>query len=92
MKSIGGRIIPENEEKLKRAKEENQVLRKIHGQKASEKEKVHFTYCKKQSAFLDVMRVLNRLRGEFNGGSSLRSKLIHTQEMSKGVGKLLALN
>jgi hypothetical protein len=31
MKSIGGRIIPENEEKLKRAKEENQVLRKIHG-------------------------------------------------------------
>lgn len=64
--------------KFKAAKEENEVLRKVHDKKASEKDKVQFKYCKNQSVFLDVMRELNRFRREFNDGYSLRSKIIQT--------------
>ena len=60
--------------------------------KKLEKDKIYYKYCKAQSQFLDVMRELNRFRGDFNDCYSLRSKLITTQKVSKDIGKLITLN
>lgn len=92
LKQIGGRIIPENEEKLREAQKENAMLKKVHQTKVAEKDKIYYKYCKAQSQFLDVMRELNRFRGDFNDCYSLRSKLITTQKVSKDIGKLITLN
>jgi len=92
LKKIGGTIIPENEEKLRLAREENRVLRKVYGYKVSEKDKVHYKYSKVQSQYLDVMRELNRYRSDFAECFSMKSKLIQTENMSQDIEKLIELN
>ena len=49
LKTIGGRIIPENEGKLRTAQKENEHLKKLHHSKVTEKERVYYKYCKAQS-------------------------------------------
>ena len=73
-----GRIITENEEKLRLALLENDALEKLYNQKQIEQEKINFKYQKAQSEFLEIMRELSRFRGEFLDNYSLRSKLLHT--------------
>ena len=46
LKQIGGRIIPENEEKLREAQKENAMLKKVHQTKVAEKDKIYYKYCK----------------------------------------------
>jgi len=49
LKQIGGRIIPENEEKLREAQKENNMLKKVYQTKVAEKDKIYYKYCKAQS-------------------------------------------
>ena len=67
-------------------------MRKVYGHKVGEKDKVHFKYSKVQSEYLDVMRELNRYRGDFNESYSIRSKLISTEKMSTDISTLIELN
>ena len=71
-----GRIINENEQKLRVAVQENEALSQLCEKKQIEQEKVNFRCQKAQSEFLEVMRELSRFRGEFLDNYSLRSKLM----------------
>ena len=72
-----GRVITENEEKLRLAIEENEALDRLYGQKLQEEEKINFKHQKAQSEYLEIMRDLSRFRGEFLDNYSVRSKLQH---------------
>ena len=73
-----GRIITENEAKLKVVKDEYEALEKLYQQKLVEQDKVNNKHQKAQSEFLEIMRELSRFRSEFLNNYSLRSKLLQT--------------
>ena len=84
-----GRIITENEEKLRKAIEENEALEKLYDQKLREKDKINYKYQKAQSEFLEIMRELSRFRGEFLDNYSLRSKLLKTQQVHEKISTMI---
>lgn len=80
-----GRIVTENEHKLRQAIQENEALQQLYEQKQVEQQKVNYKYQKAQSEFLEVMRELSRFRGEFLDNYSLRSKLLKILHCQEGI-------
>jgi hypothetical protein len=84
-----GRIVTENEEKLRQAVLENEALEKLYNQKQVDLERINFKYQKAYSEFLEIMRQLSRFRGEFLDNYSLRSKLLMTLEAQQKIKSLM---
>lgn len=84
-----GRIITENEERLRQAIEENEALEKLYDHKQQDQDKINYKYQKAQSEYLEIMRELSRFRGEFLEGYSLMSKLEKTNEVHDKISNMM---
>ena len=84
-----GRIITENEERLRQAIEENEALEKLYDHKQQDQDKINYKYQKAQSEYLEIMRELSRFRGEFLEGYSLMSMLEKTNEVHDKISNMM---
>lgn len=92
LRSIGGRIVQENEIKLAEALEENVALKELYENRVAERERLNYKYAKSQSQFFEIMRELTRFREDFQAKHSLRSKFLKTKKISDQLGTLIQTN